>query len=136
MRRLIMVAGTAAALALVAGVVDARAQGSQQGPTASRAMTAPSISLTTPPSGQPATARRGVQFYEGGRWGLNLNQNQPVGRDADWSDVEAGAFYRVNPRLRVGGAVGLGEPEADPARAAESDRRSQPRVRLESIFRF
>ena len=33
-------------------------------------------------------------------------------------------------------AAGLATPEQDPARAPETDRRSQPRVRLETLFRF
>jgi hypothetical protein len=80
--------------------------------------------------------RRGLQWNEDGRWGLDLNLNQPVGREADWSDVQAGAYYRLNPRLRVGAAASLSEPQTDPARPVESDRRSQPRVRLETIFKF
>lgn len=81
-------------------------------------------------------ARRGLRWYDTGRWGLNFNMNEPVGREAEWGDVEAGAYYRVNPRLRVGASAGLAAPEQDPARAAETDRRAQPRLRLESIFKF
>ena len=60
---------------------------------------------------------------------------------ARWSkqylgDVEAGAYYRVNPRLRVGATAGLAEPEADPASPPQTERRAAPRFRLESIFRF
>ena len=36
----------------------------------------------------------------------------------------------------VGAAAVLDTPRQDPARPAETDRRSQPRVRLETIFRF
>lgn len=85
---------------------------------------------------QREAPRRGLQWNEDGRWGLNLNLDQPVGREADWSDVQAGAYYRLNPRLRVGAAASLAEPEADPARPVETDRRAQPRVRLETIFKF
>ncbi len=85
---------------------------------------------------QPAPARRGLRFNENGRWGLNLNFSQPVGRESELGDVEAGAYYRLSPRLRVGAAAGLSAPETDPARAPETDRRTQPRLRLESIFKF
>ena len=81
----------------------------------------------------PAAAFNGTRTGAGG---LNLNLSQPVGREADWSDVQAGAYYRLNPRLRVGAAASLSEPQTDPARPVESDRRAQPRVRLETIFRF
>lgn len=100
----------------------------------------PAVSLseaqaTTTPTTPPAS-RRGLRWNESGRWGLNLNLNQPVGRETDWGDVEAGAYYRVSPRLRVGAAAAVGSPEVDPARAAETDRRSQSRFRLETIFKF
>lgn len=73
---------------------------------------------------------------DSGRWGLDFNMNQPVGRETQLGDVQAGAYYSVSPRLRVGASAGLAVPEQDPARAPETDRRSQPRIRLESIFKF
>lgn len=73
---------------------------------------------------------------DSGRWGLDFNMNQPVGRETQLGDVQAGAYYSVSPRLRVGASAGLAAPEQDPARAPETDRRSQPRIRLESIFKF
>ncbi|GAW42324.1 hypothetical protein SH203_02740 [Brevundimonas sp. SH203] len=80
--------------------------------------------------------RRGLRLNDRGRWGLDFNLNQPVGRETDWGDVEAGAYYRLNDRLRVGAAAAVATPEADPARAAETNGRAQPRVRLETIFKF
>jgi hypothetical protein len=100
---------------------------------------APAVTLSEASAAQratPATPRRGLRWNENGRWGLDFNLNQPVGRETDWGDVEAGAYYRLSPRLRVGAAAGLATPEQDPARAPETDRRSQPRVRLETLFRF
>jgi hypothetical protein len=82
---------------------------------------------------QPASR---LKFTERGRWGLDLNLSQPVGRETELGDVEAGAYYRVNPRLRVGASAGLAETAADPARPPETDRRAAPRFRLQSIFRF
>ena len=43
---------------------------------------------------------------------------------------------RLNDRLRVGAAAAVSTPEADPARAPETNGRAQPRVRLETIFKF
>lgn len=80
--------------------------------------------------------RRGLRWMDAGRWGLNFNLNQPVGREYNLGDVEAGAYYRLSPRVRVGAAAPLATPERDPARAQETDRRTQPRVRLETIFKF
>ena len=130
MRLSVIIAGVVGLAALVGGVADASAQTSR----------APAVTLAEASAAQrnaPATApRRGLRWNENGRWGLNFNLNQPVGREADWGDVEAGAYYRLSPRLRVGAAAGLAAPEQDPARAAETNRRAQPRVRLESILRF
>ena len=102
---------------------------------------APAVSLTEAQAARaaaaPTTGSSRLRFTERGRWGLDLNLNQPVGRERDLGDVEAGAYYRVNPRLRVEAAAGLAEPEADPARSSQGgDRRAAPRFRLESIFRF
>ena len=82
-----------------------------------------------------AQRRPGLQFGSDGRWGLNLDVQQPVGREADWNDVDASAHFRLSPSLRLQGSVGLGERRPDPARPAERDR-DQPHVRLETIFRF
>ncbi|MBU1347202.1 MAG: hypothetical protein KKA16_09655 [Alphaproteobacteria bacterium] len=116
------------ALLGVAGEASAQAR--------SRATTVTLSEATTAQRAAPPAPRRGLRWSQSGRWGLDFNLNQPVGREAEWGDVEAGAYYRLSPRLRVGAAAGLATPEQDPARAPESDRRAQPRVRLESIFRF
>jgi len=128
-----------AIIATVLGVVTL-AGASSEAAAQSRSR-APSVSLSEASSAHQSGAaaipqRRGLRWNENGRWGLNFNANQPVGRETRWGDVEAGAYYNLNPRLSVGAAAGLGRPETDPARAPETDRRSQPRIRLESIFKF
>lgn len=130
MRLSAVIAGTLGFVAL-AGVAD---EASAQSPARAPAVTLAEAS--TAQRSTPAQPRRGLRWNENGRWGLDFNLNQPVGREADWGDVEAGAYYRLSPRLRVGAAAGLAAPEQDPARAAETDRRAQPRVRLETLFRF
>jgi hypothetical protein len=101
---------------------------------------APAVSLSEASAARSnvaaSTPRRGLRWNSNGRWGLDFNLNQPVGRETQWGDLEAGAYYRLSPSLRVGAAAGLASPEQDPARAPETDRRSQPRVRLETLFRF
>jgi len=125
---------SAAALMGLAGTASAQAAGSRSH--------APAVSLAeaqaaqAPQRANAPAPRRGLRWYDTGRWGLNFNLNQPVGRETQWGDVEAGAYYSVTPRLSVGAAAGLARPEQDPARAPESDSRSQPRIRLESIFKF
>ena len=70
-----------------------------------------------------------------GRWGVSLNLDQRGERDTQWNDVQAGAYFRVTPSLRVGGAVALGEKEA-PAYKKTEPQESAPRVRLETAFKF
>ena len=70
-----------------------------------------------------------------GRWGLMLDITPRLGVDAQARDVEAGAFFRVTPQLRVGGAVGVG-PQTAPVRKAGDRDDETPRVRLETAFKF
>ena len=127
-----VITGAAAGLMLLTMADVASAQAAS-----ARART-PTVTLSEAQAARSATgaSQSRLRFTERGRWGLDLNLSQPVGRESNLGDVEAGAYYRVNPRLRVGATAGLAEPEADPARAPQSDRRAAPRFRLESIFRF
>lgn len=129
MRKSAVIAGLVAGLALVAAADAAAAQSRSRAPAVS--LTDAQTARTTAPAGQSR-----MRFTERGRWGLDLNLSQPVGRESTLGDVEAGAYYSVNPRLRLGASAGLATPERDPARAPETDQRSAPRFRLESIFRF
>lgn len=71
-----------------------------------------------------------------GRWGLKLDLDQPTNREMEMQDVQAGAYFKVTPSIRVGGAVSLGE--SNPALAARRAQQSDPapRVRLETAFKF
>ena len=68
------------------------------------------------------------------KWGLKLDLNRPAGREPRERDLEAGAYYRITPSLRVGGAVKL-EDKAEDARSF-GPREQQPRVKLETAFQF
>ncbi len=76
-----------------------------------------------------------------GRWGLSLdikprNEIDPTtSRDLQGRDVEAGAFFKVTPQLRVGGSVGVGPNNPAPLRKNDG-REEAPRVRLETAFKF
>jgi hypothetical protein len=131
MRKSAVIAGLVAGLALVAAADAAAAQ------AATPRNRAPAVSLSEANAARAAApaGQSRLRFTERGRWGLDLNLNQPVGREDSLGDVEAGAYYRVNPRLRVGAAAGLAETERDPARAPQTERPTA-RFRLESIFRF
>ena len=75
-----------------------------------------------------------LQFGGGGRWGLKLDMEQPLGRDMGWKDVKAGAYIRLTPNIRVGGTVGLGDRLAQPQKVTPQD--AAPRVHLETAFKF
>lgn len=134
MRKGAIIAGLAGGLVLLASADAASAQAAQ-----SRTR-APAVTLSEAQAARSSAATPGqsrLRFTERGRWGLDLNLSQPVGRESNLGDVEAGAYYRVNPRLRVGATAGLAEPDQDPAApTSQNDRRAAPRFRLESIFRF
>lgn len=75
-----------------------------------------------------------------GRWGLSLDikprtDMDPTTRDQQGRDVEAGAFFKVTPQLRVGGSVGVGPNNPAPLRK-DDGREETPRVRLETAFKF
>jgi hypothetical protein len=71
-----------------------------------------------------------------GKWGLKLDLDQPVGRDFQLKDVQAGAYFRVTPSIRVGGAVALGENDPRVAARKNDNREPAPRVKLETAFKF
>ena len=89
--------------------------------------------------GETSTTSQGTKSLKWdtrkGRWGVSLNLDQRAERDTQLNDVQAGAYFRVTPSLRVGGAVALGEEESPTYKKTEP-RESAPRVRLETAFRF
>ena len=92
----------------------------------------------TPPdtkSLNPQAVHRSMQWDQKGRWTLRLDMNQPVGREMQLNDVQAGAFFRVTPTLRVGGAVALGDTPIT-AERPNLPQSQAPRVKLETNFKF
>jgi hypothetical protein len=71
-----------------------------------------------------------------GRWGVTLNVQENAERGAQWNNVQAGAYFRVTPSLRIGGAVALGEQDVLPAYKKTVPQDAAPRVRLETAFKF
>lgn len=71
-----------------------------------------------------------------GRWGVTLNMQQPDTRQSTLNDVAAGAYFRITPSLRVGGAVALGDQQLQPGARTPTPDEGQPRVRLETKFKF
>jgi hypothetical protein len=70
-----------------------------------------------------------------GRWGLKLGVEQHTDRLSEWRDVQPGVYFKVTPRLHIGGAVSLTpNPVVDPY--VVDPRPQAPRVRLETTFKF
>ncbi len=94
-------------------------------------------SADQPPASTPFTApvpHKTYSFDHNGRWGFNLDMNQPTNRETEWKDVTAGAYFRIGPRLKLGGTVGLGDKFAQPQQITPQD--TGPRVHLETKFQF
>jgi hypothetical protein len=70
-----------------------------------------------------------------GRFGVTVNLQQPSERPSTLNDVQAGAYFRITPSLRVGGSVALGDQELTP-RANAARPADAPKVRLETNFKF
>ena len=85
----------------------------------------------------PVAAPKSLKFdARRGRWGVTLNLQQPDSRESNWNDVQAGAYYRITPSLQVGGAVALGDQQLQPGPKKLTPDEGQPRVRLETQFKF
>jgi hypothetical protein len=84
----------------------------------------------------PERAERSLQFdARAGKWGVKVGLGAPLGREADAKDLEAGAYFRVTPSLRVGGALGVASERDNPVRRP-GQKDEAPRVRLETSFKF
>ena len=68
-------------------------------------------------------------------WGLRLDMSEPVGREMQLRDIQAGAFFKLTPSLRVGGAVAFADQPTQPDRTSLPTT-TTPRVRLETTFKF
>jgi hypothetical protein len=85
----------------------------------------------------PATGTKLLKWdARRGRWGLTLNVEQADTRASSWNDVQAGAYYRITPSVRVGGGVAIGDQQIVPGARKLTPDENPPRVRLETAFKF
>lgn len=134
MKRFSGIVAAVAALAIAGVATQAHAQTRAPAKPKPRAEITASNPIDTSNDWGPAARRRSLELSTEGRWGLKLDYDQPTTRDTEWRDVEAGAYFRLTPSVRIGGSVGLGDQS--PPRRVTDDERPQPRVRLETTFRF
>ncbi len=101
---------------------------------------APADLIASPSSDQAPTPfyvptpHKTYSFDAKGKWGVNLDMEQPVNRETQMKDVTAGGYFRIGPRLKLGGSVGLGDKFAQPQQLTPQD--TGPRVHLETKFQF
>lgn len=79
-------------------------------------------------------ARQVIELDGQKRWGLKLEMQQPVTRGVKLKDMEAGAYYKLTPAFRLGGAVGLADKQ--PPEQQTKQEQVTPRVKLGAIFKF
>jgi hypothetical protein len=96
---------------------------------------AESASTATPNQWGQQPTHHFFQWDQKGRWSLRLSMGDPVGRDLEQRDMQAGAYYRITPSLRVGGAVSFSDAPAQPDRT-DLPQSQAPRVKLETSFKF
>jgi hypothetical protein len=72
-----------------------------------------------------------------GPWGIKFDIKQNLDRPSSWSEVDAGAYYRITPTVRVGGSLGFG-PKTGIIRSVGATKQeiTKPRVQLETSFKF
>ena len=131
--RFIGAAISAAILAMAAPMAHAEAAKPNQTTFTTRDAFAPDLNQWAPQAG-----RRTLEWdSRKARWGLKLDLDQQVGRPLSYNerDVQAGAYYKITPSLRVGGAVSLGPMNLD-ERQAVIPADHAPKVRLETAFKF
>lgn len=135
-------AALAALLLGAAGVAHGQSLTTSSTPPAKPKITLSTDSYTiqaTAPDKSPYTGpeTRSTMEWEGrGRWGVKLRLDQPVTRPAQTKDMEAGAYYKVTPSFRVGGAVGLSDKPQAPDTPSSQDDPVAPRVKLETTLKF
>ena len=85
----------------------------------------------------PQAGRRTLEWdSKTAHWGVKLDVDPQAARPLSYTngDVRAGAYYKITPALRVGGAVNLGPVNEAPLPAISPDH--APKVRLETAFKF
>jgi hypothetical protein len=70
------------------------------------------------------------------RWGVTLSVHQPETRETTLSDIQAGAYYKITPAWRAGGALSFGSEQIAPGPKPNTPDVPQPRVQFETKFKF
>jgi hypothetical protein len=122
----------------LAGAVCGVAQAAPATVAATPAAAAKPLDFTVHAESSPAIP--GVQTLKWdaakGHWGVTLNMRQPDTRETTLNDIQAGAYYKITPALRVGGAFAFGSEQVAPGPKPNTPDVTQPRVQFETKFKF
>lgn len=80
-----------------------------------------------------------VEIEGGSNWGLSLGfESAPAAstRNGNVDGLSAGAYFKVSPRMRVGGELGYRSQAGDPSSLRPNGEVGSSEVKLESAFRF
>ncbi len=128
-RKVALLVATVAAFGLAGGAVEAA-------PAAVATSTKP-MDFTVHAETSPLAGAQVMKWDAAkGHWGVTLNLKQPEARAATANDIQAGAYYRITPSLRVGGSLAFGEQQITPGPKPNPADAGQPRVQLETKFKF
>ena len=82
----------------------------------------------------PSAGDKALQWNGKGRWGLKLDYDQPTQRSVQWKDVDAGVAFKATKHFQLSATVNFNDGSFP--HTVSPDEKPQPRVRLESTFRF
>jgi hypothetical protein len=127
-----LISALIATVALLGAAAGARADSARGAPVAD----IDNLTGMTLDQGQwgPQPVHHSLQWDKKG-WTVKLEMAEPVGRDIQARDLQAGAYYHITPKLSVGGAVSFGDTPTTPDRS-NLPQTQAPRVRLETNFKF
>ena len=106
--------------------------------------TGPVVTLNDRNLWGPQQMHKSFQWDAGkSRWGLKFDVDQSPVRNGAWQDVQAGAYYKLNPALSIGGGVSVHDQALTTANPNQNNPQTPPgvpatvpRVHLETAFKF
>jgi hypothetical protein len=70
------------------------------------------------------------------RVGLKFDVEQQAAMGTEYKNVQAGAFFKLTPSLRVGAGVSLSDNQSNPTNNPLAQTPAPPRVHLETTWKF
>jgi hypothetical protein len=131
-----MLVATTALLGAVCGAAQAAPAAQVAGVTPGAA-TKP-LDFTVQPDPSPGVPGSQTMKWDAAknRWGVTLSVRQPETRESTLNDIQAGAYYKITPAWRAGGALSFGSEQIAPGPKPNTPDVGQPRVQFETKFKF